>query len=59
MEDSGVKLCRVLKAGEPFLRIFKGRIDLCKHRKILIIDNRITYCGSQNCVATECLTNAK
>jgi NADPH:quinone reductase-like Zn-dependent oxidoreductase len=26
-----------------------GRPDLRNHRKIVVIDNRITYCGSQNC----------
>lgn len=26
-----------------------SRIDLRNHRKITVIDNRITYCGSQNC----------
>ncbi len=26
-----------------------GRVDLRNHRKIAVIDNRIAYCGSQNC----------
>lgn len=26
-----------------------GRMDLRNHRKIVVIDNRIAYCGSQNC----------
>ena len=26
-----------------------GRVDLRNHRKIVVIDNRIAYCGSQNC----------
>ena len=30
-------------------RPLKGRIDMRNHRKIVVIDNRITYCGSQNC----------
>jgi cardiolipin synthase len=59
MAASGVKLCRVLQVGNPFLRIFKGRIDLRNHRKILVIDNTITYCGSQNCADPEFLTKAK
>jgi cardiolipin synthase len=37
----------------------KGRIDLRNHRKIVIIDNRITYCGSQNCADPEFLIKAK
>ena len=59
MDDSGVKLCRILEVGNPILRVFEGRIDLRNHRKILIIDNRITYCGSQNCADPEFLTKAK
>lgn len=30
-----------------------GRIDLRNHRKLAIIDNRIAYCGSQNCADPE------
>ena len=35
------------------------RIDLRNHRKILVIDNRITYCGSQNCADPEFRIKAK
>lgn len=59
LEVAGVNLCRVLKVGNPLLRIFNGRIDLRNHRKILVIDNRVTYCGSQNCADPEFLTKAK
>jgi cardiolipin synthase len=59
MQASGIQLCRVLQVGHPLLRIFTGRIDLRNHRKILVIDNRITYCGSQNCADPEFLTKAK
>lgn len=59
MQAAGVKLCRVLEVGNPLLRIFNGRIDLRNHRKILVIDNRVTYCGSQNCADPEFLTKAK
>ena len=59
MEKSGIKLCRVLQVGNPLKRIFNGRIDLRNHRKILVIDNRVTYCGSQNCADPEFLTKAK
>jgi cardiolipin synthase len=30
-----------------------GRIDLRNHRKIVVIDHSITYCGSQNCADPE------
>jgi cardiolipin synthase len=49
MASSGVRLARALPIGNPLLRAFKGRIDLRNHRKIVVIDDRITYCGSQNC----------
>lgn len=59
MASAGVDLCRVLKVGNPLLRMFNGRIDLRDHRKILVIDNRITYCGSQNCADPEFLVKKK
>ena len=59
MEAAGVKLGRALKVGNPLLRVFIGRIDLRDHRKIVVIDNRITYCGSQNCADPEFVTKPK
>lgn len=59
MAAAGVKTARALRVGNPILRIFFGRIDLRDHRKIAIIDNRITYCGSQNCADPEFLPKAK
>ena len=53
MRDSGVRLGVALPIGNPLLRPFHGRIDLRNHRKILVIDNAITYCGSQNCADPE------
>lgn len=49
MEKAGVRLARALEIGNPLLRMFNGRVDLRNHRKILVIDNKVTYCGSQNC----------
>jgi cardiolipin synthase len=49
MQQAGVRLGRALPVGNPLLRAFAGRIDLRNHRKIVVIDDRITYCGSQNC----------
>ncbi|GLK83816.1 cardiolipin synthase [Ancylobacter defluvii] len=49
MASSGVKVAVALPVGNPLLRPFKGRIDMRNHRKIVVIDNAITYCGSQNC----------
>ena len=59
MEAAGVKVARALKIGNPLVRIFKGRIDLRNHRKILVIDNCVTYCGSQNCADPAFLPKAK
>jgi cardiolipin synthase len=49
MAAAGVHTASALKIGNPLVRIFNGRVDLRDHRKILVIDNRVTYCGSQNC----------
>ncbi len=53
MRDAGVHVAIALPIGNPLLRPFKGRIDLRDHRKIVVIDGRITYCGSQNCADPE------
>ena len=59
MGAAGVKLQRALQIGNPILRPFHGRVDLRNHRKIVVIDNKITYCGSQNCADPEFLPKAK
>jgi len=53
MARSGVQVATALPVGNPLLRPLRGRIDLRNHRKIVVIDNRITYCGSQNCADPE------
>jgi cardiolipin synthase A/B len=59
MHAAGVRLATALPIGNPLLRPLKGRIDLRNHRKIVVIDDRITYCGSQNCADPEFLVKAK
>ena len=59
MSAAGIKLAVALPVGNPLLRPFSGRIDLRNHRKIVVIDNRITYCGSQNCADPEFRVKAK
>lgn len=49
MAEAGVKLAVALPIGFPLSRPLKGRIDMRNHRKIVVVDNRITYCGSNNC----------
>tara|TARA_R100000027_G_scaffold9693_1_gene7023 strand:- start:2230 stop:3603 length:1374 start_codon:yes stop_codon:yes gene_type:complete len=59
LKKAGVHVARALPIQNPLLRLLMGRIDLRNHRKILIIDGRITYCGSQNCADPEFLVKAK
>ena len=59
MRQAGVRQARALEVGNPLWRAITGRIDLRNHRKIVVIDNRITYCGSQNCADPEFLPKAK
>lgn len=53
MRESGVQLGVALPIGNPLLRPFHGRIDLRNHRKVVVIDDQVTYCGSQNCADPE------
>jgi cardiolipin synthase A/B len=53
MREAGVRTAVALPIGNPLLRPLRGRIDLRNHRKIVVIDDRITYCGSQNCADPE------
>lgn len=59
MRAAGVHLATALPIGNPLLRPLKGRIDLRNHRKIVVIDDHITYCGSQNCADPEFRIKAK
>ena len=53
MRNAGVKLGVALPIGNPLFRPLNGRIDLRNHRKNVVIDDWITYCGSQNCADPE------
>ncbi len=59
LRAAGVHAAVALPIGNPLLRPLRGRIDLRNHRKIVVIDNCITYCGSQNCADPEFLVKAK
>jgi cardiolipin synthase len=59
MAAAGVRLARALPVGNPLLRTLNGRVDLRNHRKIAVIDDTITYCGSQNCADPEFRIKAK
>jgi cardiolipin synthase len=49
MAEAGVRLAVALPIGFLLSRPLKGRIDMRNHRKIVVIDNRVTYAGSNNC----------
>ncbi|MFA5520378.1 MAG: cardiolipin synthase [Castellaniella sp.] len=59
MKQAGVRLARAQAIGNIALRILTGRVDVRNHRKVVVIDNRITYCGSQNCADPEFAVKAK
>lgn len=59
MQGAGIHVATALPIGNPLLRMLRGRIDLRNHRKIVVIDNHITYCGSQNCADPEFRVKAK
>ncbi len=48
MQKAGVNLAVALPLSNPLRTLLTSRIDLRNHRKITVIDNEITYCGSQN-----------
>lgn len=49
LQEGQVELAIALPVGNPLLRMLLGRVDLRNHRKIVVIDQDVTYCGSQNC----------
>jgi cardiolipin synthase len=59
MQECGVHLAKALPFRSLVFKAFTGRVDLRNHRKIVVIDDNITYCGSQNCADPEFLVKAK
>jgi len=59
MREAGVHVAAALPIGNPMLRPIVGRIDLRNHRKIVVIDDHITFCGSQNCADPEFLVKSQ
>ena len=53
MREAGVDVARALPIGFLPMQPLRGRVDMRNHRKIVVIDNRVTYCGSQNCADPE------
>ncbi len=48
MSASGVKTAVALPLDNLILTVLTSRLDLRNHRKITVIDSKITYCGSRN-----------
>jgi cardiolipin synthase len=46
--DSGVQMKVALPIGNPIRVLTRGRLDLRNHRKSLVVDTAIAWCGSQN-----------
>lgn len=51
LADAGVRLLRTLDDINRLRHLAFSRLDLRDHRKLVVIDNRIGYCGSQNFAA--------
>jgi cardiolipin synthase len=48
LSDGGVETRVSLPVGNLLMSMIRGRVDVRNHRKLLIVDNRIAWCGSQN-----------
>ena len=59
LQQSGTKTAVALPIAQTIFAPLFTRVDLRNHRKILVLDNRITYCGSQNCADPEFRIKAK
>ncbi len=53
MQQAGVHVHAMLDDVPRLGHLAIGRVDLRNHRKVAVIDNRIAYCGSQNCADPE------
>jgi len=48
LRDAGVDARVALPVGNPLWTVIRGRVDLRNHRKSLVIDDSVAWCGSQN-----------
>ena len=53
MRESGCEVRVALPVGNPLWTLIRGRVDLRNHRKLMVVDNRTAWCGSQNCADPE------
>jgi cardiolipin synthase len=59
LREAGVHLVAALEDIPRLGGFAVGRIDLRNHRKLVVIDNRIAFCGSQNCADPQFRVKAK
>ena len=59
LREAGVHLHAALEDIPRLGRFAVGRVDLRNHRKLVVIDNRIAFCGSQNCADPQFRVKAK
>ena len=59
LREAGVHLLASLEDIPRLGRFAVGRLDLRNHRKLVVIDNRIAFCGSQNCADPQFRVKAK
>ncbi len=59
MQKAGVQVAVALSFRNIIRTIITSRFDLRNHRKITVIDSRITYCGSRNSADPEFLVKKK
>lgn len=53
LRDAGVQVVATLDEIPRAGHVAASRIDLRNHRKLVVIDNRTAFCGSQNCADPE------
>jgi cardiolipin synthase len=59
LREAGVHLVAALEDIPRLGGFAVGRVDLRNHRKLVVIDNRIAFCGSQNCADPQFRVKAK
>ena len=59
LREAGAQLLVALQDIPRMGNTAVGRVDLRNHRKLVVIDNRIAFCGSQNCADPQFRVKAK
>ena len=53
MCEAGCDARVALPVGNLLWTVTRGRVDLRNHRKLMVVDNKVAWCGSQNCADPE------